>query len=58
MAYPRERDDIIAVPRYDTCLDHDILVIEIQQRPHQPILIVNIQPANWERWGTLGQANE
>ena len=41
MAYPRERDDIIVVPRYDIRLDHDILVIEIQQRPHQPILIYN-----------------
>ncbi len=42
MAYARERDDIIVVPRYDICLDHDILVIEIQQRPHRPILIVNL----------------
>ena len=58
MAYPRERDDIIAVPRYDTCLDHDILVIEIRQRPHQPILIVNIQPAKLEALGHTRQANE
>jgi len=28
MAYARERDDIIVVPRYDICLDHDILIIE------------------------------
>ena len=42
MAYARERDDMIIVPRYDLCLDHDLMVIEIQQRPHQPILIVNI----------------
>ena len=39
MAYALERNDVIVVPRYDICLDHDI---EIQQRPHKPILVVNI----------------
>ena len=42
MAYARERNDVIVVPRYDICLDHDMMVIEIQPRPHQPVLVVNI----------------
>ena len=42
MAYARERNDVIVVPRYDICLDHDMTVIEIQPRPHQPVLVVNI----------------
>jgi hypothetical protein len=42
MAYACERDDMIIVPRYDICLDHDMMVIEIQQRPHQPIIVVNM----------------
>ena len=33
---------MIVVPRYDICFDHDIIVIEIEQRLHQPILVVNI----------------
>ena len=42
MAYARERNDVIVVPRYDICLDHNMMVIEIQLRPHQPVLVVNI----------------
>ena len=42
MAYAREQNDVIVVPRYDICLDHDMMVIEIQQRPHKPILVVNL----------------
>ena len=42
MAYARERNDVIVIPRYDICLDHDMMVIEIQQRPHKPILVVNL----------------
>ena len=42
MAYARERNDVIVVPRYDICLNHDIMVIEIQPQPHQPVLVVNI----------------
>ena len=42
VAYARERNDVIVVPRYDICLDHDMMVIEIQQRPHKPILVVNL----------------
>ena len=42
MAYGRERNDMGVVPKYDLCLDHDILVIVNQQRPHQPIVMVNI----------------
>ena len=42
MAYARERNEVIVVPRYDICLDHDMMVIEIQPRPHQPVLVVNI----------------
>ena len=42
MAYAREREDMIVVPRYDLCLDHDMMVIEVRQCPHQPILIVNL----------------
>ena len=42
MAYALERNDVIVVPRYDICLDHDMMVIEIQQRPHKLILVVNI----------------
>ena len=33
---------MIVVPRYDICLDHGMMVIEIQQRPHKPILVVNM----------------
>ena len=42
MAYARERNDVIVIPRYDICLDHDMMVIEIQPRPHRPVLVVNI----------------
>jgi len=42
MAYARERDDMIIVPRYNLCSDHDVMIIEIQQCPHQLILIVNM----------------
>ena len=42
MASARERNDVIVVPRYDICLDHDMMVIEIQLRCHQPVLVVNI----------------
>ena len=42
MAYAREWNDVIVVPRYDICLDHDMMVIEIQPRPHKPVLVVNI----------------
>ena len=30
------------VLRYNLCLDHNMMIIEIQQQPHQPILIANI----------------
>ena len=42
MAYTRERNNVIVVPRYDICLDLDMMVIKIQQRPHKPILVVNL----------------
>ena len=42
MAYARERNEVIVVPRYDVCLDHDMMVNEIQPRPHQPVLVINI----------------
>ena len=42
MAYARERNNVIVVPRYDICLDHDTMVIEIQPRRHQLVLVVNI----------------
>ena len=57
MAYAREREDMIVVPRYDLCLDHDMMVIEVRQRPHQPILIVNLYnpPTGSTRAHSTGQ---
>ena len=34
MAYACEWNDIIVVPRYNICLNLDMMVIEIQQQPH------------------------
>ena len=42
MAYAHKRDDMFIILRYNLCLDHDMMIIEIQQQPHQPILIANI----------------
>ena len=60
MAYARERNDTNIVPRYDICVDRDMMAIEIQQRPHQPVFGVNKnnQPS-WEHLGILeGPTNE
>ena len=44
MAYSPERDDMIVVPTYDIYLVHDMVVIEILERPRQPVLVNKYNP--------------